>query len=101
MAKDIETTIVIVPGAWHPASLYENLVSRLQAAGYGAIVAVYPSCDSQSPKTATCDQDAKAIRQRCLSLMEDESKDILLVCHSFGGIPGGAAAHGLSKGERL
>ncbi|KAL8980454.1 MAG: hypothetical protein Q9205_004467 [Flavoplaca limonia] len=102
MAKKIETTtIVIVPGAWHPAILYEDLVSRLQAAGYGAIVASYPSCNSQSPKTATCDQDAKAIRQQCLSLMENDGKDLLLVCHSFGGIPGGAAAHGLSKEERL
>lgn len=101
MAKDIETTIVIVPGAWHPAILYENLISRLQTAGYEAIVAAYPSCNSQSPKTATCDQDAKAIRQQCLSLMEDKGKHLLLVCHSFGGIPGGAAAHGLSKEERL
>ncbi|KAL8879296.1 MAG: hypothetical protein Q9198_003064 [Flavoplaca austrocitrina] len=101
MAKDIETTIVIVPGAWHPALLYEELVSQLRTAGYSAIVAAYPSCDSQSPKTATCDQDAKAIRRQCLSLMEDEGKGLLLVCHSFGGIPGGAAAHGLSKEERL
>ncbi|KAL8880490.1 MAG: hypothetical protein Q9192_008003 [Flavoplaca navasiana] len=101
MSKDTETTIVIVPGAWHPALLYDDLISRFQAAGYGAIVAAYPSCDSQSPKTATCDQDAKAIRKQCLSLMEDEGKDLLLVCHSFGGIPGGAAAHGLSKEERL
>ncbi|KAL9626470.1 MAG: hypothetical protein Q9204_007275 [Flavoplaca sp. TL-2023a] len=100
MSKDTETAVVIVPGAWHPAILYEDLVSRLQAAGYGAIVASYPSCNSQSPKTATCDQDAKAIRRQCLSLMEDEGKDLLLVCHSFGGIPGGAAAHGLSKKER-
>ena len=94
-------TVVIVPGAWHPASLYDGFVSRLQEAGYGAVVATYPSVDSPSPKTATCEKDAQAVRQQCLSLIEDESKDLLLLCHSYGGIPGGGAAVGLSKTERV
>lgn len=101
MTGDSKTTFLIIPGAWHPAALYEGFVSRLQEAGYGAVVATYPSCNSKSPKTATCEQDAKVLRQQCLSLIEDEGKDLLLVCHSYGGIPGGGAAAGLSKKERL
>lgn len=101
MTGKFKTTFVIVPGAWHPASLYGDFVSRLQEAGYGAVVATYPSCESQSPKTATCEQDTKVLRQQCLSLIEDGGQNLLLVCHSYGGIPGGGAACGLSKEERL
>lgn len=101
MTGNSKTTVVIVPGAWHPASLYDGFVSRLQESGYGAVVAAYPSVDSPNPKTATCEQDAQAVRQQCLSLIENESKDVLLVCHSYGGIPGGGAAAGLSKKERV
>ncbi|KAL8782578.1 MAG: hypothetical protein Q9213_005256 [Squamulea squamosa] len=94
-------TFVIVPGAWHPSSLYGDFVSHLQQAGYGAVVATYPSCNSQSPKTATCEEDTKAVRQLCMSLIEKESKELVLICHSYGGIPAGGAALGLSKAHRL
>ncbi|KAL8775133.1 MAG: hypothetical protein Q9209_000612 [Squamulea sp. 1 TL-2023] len=94
-------TFVIVPGAWHPSSIYGDFVSHLQEAGYGATVATYPSCDSQSPKTTTCEEDSKAVRQHCMSLIEKESKELVLVCHSYGGIPAAGAAFGLSKENRL
>lgn len=94
-------TFVIVPGAWHPASIYEDFTSQLQQAGYETVVATYPSCNSQDPKTATCEEDTKAVRQQCMSLIEEQSKDLVLVCHSYGGMPAGGAAFGLSKKDRL
>ncbi|KAL8650499.1 MAG: hypothetical protein Q9226_005117 [Calogaya cf. arnoldii] len=94
-------TIVIIPGAWHPASFYSELVSNLQRAGYSAITATYPSSASQTPQTATCELDAIAIRQQILPLIEDHQKDLLLFCHSYGGIPCGGAATGLSAQARL
>ncbi len=94
-------TFVIVPGAWHPASIYEGLTSQLQHAGYETVVATYPSCNSQDPKTATCEKDTKAVRQQCMSLIENQSKDLVLVCHSYGGMPAGGAAFGLSKKDRI
>ncbi|KAL8990204.1 MAG: hypothetical protein Q9177_001079 [Variospora cf. flavescens] len=98
---DSKITFVIVPGAWHPASLYDEFTSRLRDAGYGAVVATYPSCGSPNPQTATCEQDTDVLRQQCISLIEDGGKELLLVCHSYGGIPGGGAAFGLSKKDRL
>ncbi|KAL8654025.1 MAG: hypothetical protein Q9210_001766 [Variospora velana] len=99
--KDSKITFVIVPGAWHPASLYDEFTSRLREVGYGAVVATYPSCDSPNPQTATCEQDTDVLRQQCISMIEDGGKELLLVCHSYGGIPGGGAAFGLSKKDRL
>ena len=93
-------TFVIVPGAWHPTSLYDGLAAQLQEAGYEAVVAAHPSCNSGNPKTATCEKDAEALRQRCLSLMQEEGRDLVLICQSYGGIPGGGAAFGLSKTQR-
>ncbi|KAL8849390.1 MAG: hypothetical protein Q9221_005628 [Calogaya cf. arnoldii] len=101
MTSNPNPTIVIIPGAWHPASLYSNLVSHLQTAGYSAIIATYPSSNSRSPQTATCENDAIDIRKRIITLIEDDQKDLLLFCHSYGGIPCGGAATGLSKQARL
>ncbi|KAL9012996.1 MAG: hypothetical protein Q9173_002279 [Seirophora scorigena] len=99
---DSKIIFVIVPGAWHPASLYQNFASRLQEAGYGAVVATYPSCDSRTPSTTTCEHDAESVRRQCMSLMEDGgSKELVLICHSYGGIVAGGAASGLSKEDRL
>ena len=97
----LKPTIVIVPGAWHPATLYSDLASQFQTAGYGTIVASHPSLDSKIPETATCQQDTESLRQLCTSLIQEENANILLVCHSYGGIPGGGAASGLSKADRL
>lgn len=93
-------TFVIVPGAWHPSSPYGDFASQLQEAGYGVVVATYPSCLSQNPISRL----ANEIRKWCGSsvfLIEEESKELVLLCHSYGGIPGGVAAFGHSRKERL
>lgn len=90
-------SFLIVPGAWHQPEAYGTLVTSLRKAGYSAIVSSLPSCDPQDPQKATCSADAEAIRKQILQLLEDEGKHVIVVCHSYGGIPGGGAALGLSK----
>ena len=90
-------TIVIVPGAWHPTAAYEPLVNVLDTAGYSALTAKLPSLNSQDPQKDSCSADAKAVRQEILPLIEQHGEDVVVLCHSYGGIPGGGAAHGLSK----
>ncbi|KFY15305.1 hypothetical protein V492_02086, partial [Pseudogymnoascus sp. VKM F-4246] len=48
---------------------------------------------------ATCTADALSLRVQLLPLLE-EGKDVVVVCHSYGGIPAGGAARGLAKKER-
>ena len=94
-------TIVIVPGAWHPTAAYEPFVNALDTAGYSALTVKLPSLNSQDPQKESCSADAEAVRQEILPLIEKQEKDIVVLCHSYGGIPGGGAAYGLSKASRV
>ncbi|KAI9708237.1 MAG: hypothetical protein M1820_004191 [Bogoriella megaspora] len=92
-------TIVIVHGAWHRPPMYDGLVSIFKSASYDAVVPALPSCNSPDPATATCQKDTDVVRDAILILL-DEGKDVLVVAHSYGGIPAGGAAKGLGKGQR-
>ncbi|MCJ1283374.1 hypothetical protein MMC26_002702 [Xylographa opegraphella] len=92
-------TILLVPGAWHSPGHYSAFLSALNAAGYPTICERNPSCDTASPYTTSTESDAAAIRKLILAQLE-AGHDIVLAVHSYGGCPGGAAVHGLSKQER-
>ena len=93
-------TIVIVPGGWHSSNAYEGLASCFQKAGYPTAITKLPSLNPQDPSGCDCRSDAASVRQQLLPLLEDDGKDIIILCHSYGGIPGGGAAYGLSKSAR-
>ena len=95
-------TIVFFPGAFADPSCFDILASQLNPHGfpihYASIFSLNPSCP---PSEATCERDVDIARkQHLLPLIEEKGKDVLLFVHSFGGIVGGAAAHGLSQAQR-
>ncbi|KIW95182.1 uncharacterized protein Z519_03766 [Cladophialophora bantiana CBS 173.52] len=96
------TAIVIVPGSFSPASFYTNVVDALHAHGYEAIVQTLPS-SSRSPlndeRPATMEEDADLFRQIVQDLA-DQGKDVVIVTHSYGGIPGTECSRELSKAKR-
>ena len=59
-----------------------------------------PNCDTNTPETSSCAVDVEAVRKQILVSVEGEEKDVLVVCHSYGGIPAGGGASGLSKKTR-
>ena len=91
---------MIVPGAWHPASCYKDLETRLKVAGYPALTTTLRSLNPVEPSTATCVADVEALHQQFLPIVEEGGQDVILICHSYGGIPGGGAARGFSKTMR-
>ena len=93
-------TIFIVPGAWHSPPAYRQFAAYLEDLGYPTITAPLPSLDSKSPKTATCTEDANALRQKLISLIDADEKEVVVIAHSYGGIPTGGAAYGLSQTTR-
>ncbi|KAL2857182.1 alpha/beta-hydrolase [Aspergillus pseudoustus] len=95
------TTIVLVPGAWLTPAFYEPFLSAVREAGHPVHCAEYPSLDPADPTTADCTADTKVLTQTLRTLVEDEGRDLLLVLHSYAGMPGAAAATGLSKSERV
>lgn len=93
--------IVIVPGSFSPVAFYTLVVDQLKQDGYSTVeVAQYPSIGRRDPKPpATMYDDAKFI-QEVVEGLADEGNDVLIVAHSYGGIPTSQALKGLSKSDR-
>ncbi|KAK3718651.1 hypothetical protein LTR37_004868 [Vermiconidia calcicola] len=91
-------TIILVPGAWHKASQYAPLTTRLQSAGYEVHGIDYPST-GPNPTNDNFDPDVAVIHST-IAALADEGKDVAVVVHSAAGILASEAAKALSKDDR-
>ncbi|PYH90963.1 alpha/beta-hydrolase [Aspergillus ellipticus CBS 707.79] len=94
------TTIVFIPGAWITPALYQPFLEALAKTGYNVHYADYPSLDPMNPSTADCKTDTEVLTKILHTLVEEEGQDVLLMMHSYAGMPGAGAACGLAKSER-
>jgi hypothetical protein len=92
-------SIVFVPGAWHGPESFDAVASLLTSAGYAYEGVTKPSSTLEPPFPTSIDADVEAIRTAVLKAA-DAGNDVVLVLHSYGGIPGSEASKGLSKEER-
>jgi len=91
---------VIVPGGSQNPTHYGYLTHLLQSANYPTFSALLPSVGNSSK--VTTQDDMAFIRDRMiLPILELEEHDVILVMHSYSGVPGSAAALGLGKKERI
>ncbi|CAG8953447.1 hypothetical protein HYFRA_00010196 [Hymenoscyphus fraxineus] len=88
-------TFLLVHGAWHPPSCYQTLITTLSSS-FPVKTITHLSLNPSDPQTATCSADTNTLRSTLLSLLS-AGKEVILLTHSYGGIPGHAAAHGLSR----
>lgn len=91
-------TVVIVPGACQPPSLYAPFAKGLEAHSIPSIVIPTPSVGAY-PGLKDFSDDVGLIRDTVSKLI-DEAKDFVVLMHSYGGIPGSAALKGLGKSTR-
>jgi hypothetical protein len=89
-------TIALVPGAWHTPHHYKPMTDALANAGFPIVNIQHKSLDSPNAKQADAHKDAANIVQAIKPLI-DQGKDIVLICHSYGGVPLGEACKGLAK----
>ncbi|ODH52292.1 hypothetical protein GX48_01610 [Paracoccidioides brasiliensis] len=90
---------VIVPAGSQNPTHYGYLSHLLQLAGYPTYSALLPSVGASA--RVSVEDDATFIRDRMLlPILEFEEHDIILILHSYSGVPGSAAAQGLGKVER-
>lgn len=82
-------TIIIVPGACQPPTLYQPFASALQAAKFEVAI-ISTSSVGASPGFKNFDEDVAAVCKVVSGLIED-GIDVIMVMHSYGGIPGSAA----------
>ena len=95
-------TIVFVPGAWFRAAAYAKFLDALGAAGYPVVASDYPSINPTiAHPHVDCGTDTSHLRQTVLlPLVEQQHRDVVLIMHSYGGMPGAGAAHGLGSASR-
>lgn len=99
MAPSSKPVFVLVQGATNTPSQYAYLQHLLLSQGYGALSALLPTVGATSPVTA--EDDAEYIRSRMLlPLLDMEGRDVIMISHSYGGMPASAAARGLGKADR-
>jgi hypothetical protein len=91
---------VLLPGGSQNPTHYGYLAHLLQLAGYPTYSALLPSVGASGK--VTTEDDMTYIRDRMiLPILDYECHDVILVMHSYSGVPGSAAALGLGKKERM
>ena len=89
-------TFILAPGAWYPPTAFNPLIEKLD--GYTCHTVAFPSIQ-QSTTVQDLQPDIDSVR----TLVESEADaghDIILVLHSWAGLPVCSALDGLSKTER-
>ncbi|KAM5345129.1 hypothetical protein ACJ41O_010991 [Fusarium nematophilum] len=92
--------VVIVPGSFAPAKHYSVLTNSLAENGVESVVIDTPSVGRREglpPQTMSDDVNEIV---RAASKLLDEGKDVILMTHSYGGIPGTQSLEKLSRKAR-
>lgn len=92
-------TIVIVPGSFCPAECYKNQTDSLARHGISSVVVATPSVGRREAGPATMSDDADEIVRVVEPLLAD-GKKVVLLTHSYGGIPGTQSLERLSQKAR-
>jgi pimeloyl-ACP methyl ester carboxylesterase len=93
-------TIILVPGAWHIPAHYTPTTSLLSSRGFRVVSVHNPTTRNDPPWPRDYGADSAAVASALLGETE-LGNDVVVVMHSYGGFPGGAACQGLLKRERV
>lgn len=98
MVSASKPTFVCLHGAWHSPSCFDKIKHLLSTHGYACICPALPSTGAEPP-IDDFTQDVETIRSTVAELVEAE-KEVIVVLHSYSGIPGGQALEGLDRHAR-
>jgi len=89
------TTIIFVPGGWHNPTCYAKVVAPLEAAGYNTSLVHLATVNPSSPAAQTdWSADVTTIRN-AITTAADAGQSVVLVVHSYSGLPGSEAVRDL------
>jgi len=91
-------TVVLVHGAFHSPDCYHLITPKLEALGYPVATVALASVGKTHPNATYLD-DVTAIHKVMLPIL-DEGKEVVVVAHSWGGVPGAASIEGHNIAER-
>lgn len=90
--------ILLVPGAWHPPSAFSPLTTYLESHAYTVHTVAHPSIDATPPhKDFRADVDSV---RSALTSLANQNHNVVVLMHSYGGIPGSEACNGLLASQR-
>ncbi len=99
MSITTRPTVVLIPGAWHGVECFDEYRHHLESHGFPCVTVPLPSVGANPPLPSIY-QDVAHIRLALLDLFE-EGKEVILVMHCYGGLPGSEAITGLGKKQRM
>lgn len=92
------TTVVIVPGSFSIPSLYDSFVQDLEKNGVRAVVVKLASV-GRKETPGTLSDDVDSISEVVTPLL-DAGQEVVLLTHSYGGVPGSQSLEKLSDKAR-
>ncbi|KAJ5572991.1 hypothetical protein N7450_009975 [Penicillium hetheringtonii] len=90
-----QPVILLIPGAWHQAECWESVSTLLQDQKYPVVSVTLPSAGG--PTSSTIADDAAYIRSKYLDVLVDQGHEVIIVMHSYGGIPGTESVKGRAR----
>jgi pimeloyl-ACP methyl ester carboxylesterase len=97
--------LVFCPGAWCAPEYFQLTTAILVKAGYTCLTVTLPSVGSElrpkdvTPITQGLQTDADAVRAVVIPQL-DAGHDVVLACHSYGGVVTSEAVRGLDRASR-
>ena len=94
-------TIVLVPGSFCSSALvWDAVIDRLHNAGYDTLAVELQTVSHPSTAPAKTMADDAAHIHGIVEALANDGKEVLVVMHSYGGIPGTQAMKNLTRKER-
>ena len=97
-------SVLLVPASYCLLSIYQPLIDAVSQAGYEIkgihLPTIGPRSREGQPSTAPSMYDDAAAIAHEVEKLADQGKDVVLIGHSYAGIPMSQCAKSLSKTER-
>lgn len=101
MSGRLPTTFVLVPGSFATPAEYDKIVGLLEGQSHTVKTVELASVnDGSRQPPATMEDDASEIRSVVLNILDGDKRHVVLVVHSYGGVPGSSAMQGLGTKDR-
>lgn len=98
---NLKPTVLFVHGAWHTNEAFGAVQTLLSKAGYGIKNLQLASSTPNGPYDADIADDIAVIQNALTDILStNRDSEIIVVMHSYGGIPGSAAAKGFWRKQR-
>lgn len=92
--------LIVVPGSFAPAVLYDDFAKLLVKDGLDVRVVNPPSVGRRDPEPAATMSDDAAEIERVVTGVFNEGKDVVIMAHSYGGVPTTQSMQVLSRKNR-